>query len=690
MKDMISKQAKTTAPSRRLNRGGLAAINVIVLSLDNAAEDFQVVVKLEDTVMSLKLRVWGDLGFPPSHQKIVFSARSSKENGNLRWEDMSIPPSVQKKRFYTTILEDEKSFLECNLCDGAYVFLFLRPERNPTVIQIKYLWGPAVPITVDLKWTSVKTIKEMLAQKVGLPVQAQRLLCSGIELENEQTMGSIKVPQDKKFLLIRDTIFLAEHSTEIGREAQNGLVQDCSSETRSRYYILMEKQRTTFAEQITLKIRYLWGPSLQITVKRKSTTVKSIKRLIAIKLPLPVEAQILLCSGLELEDEWNMDKFVNLDDPQLLLIRNLRFFEECAIKIQFWWRLSKERKRGKHATIIQTWWRLIRERKREKCANCIQNWWRKLQRARKEYEKLRRLIWEKKIEKELKMSFARNDAALRIQSLYRGFRERRQHSQRVHEEKQRIAAIRIQSLYRGFRQRGKNRERKRRMAAVYIQSIYRGYRERISFSQKIRARRRWNKFQRKIVDITVAAFSIADQVKICIKMPSRWLYKKQKVLLQKGVLVAADVIRIIWPNIIITILLATTLGFIAQEGCRSIRATVRMGTEGTEWMWLNVHGFLSENLEATERALAAAVYIGGICIGMVISMSSLFTSQKMSFRGRSPYQKELGDSLLLSVGLRIFRAWRHSLLFAEKIFSLYFYLKFFEGVGRPIFVFPMV
>jgi len=113
-------------------------------------------------------------------------------------------------------------------------------------------------------------------------------------------------------------------------------------------------------------------------------------------------------------------------------------------------------------------------------------------------------------------------------------------------------------------------------------------------------------------------------------------------------------------------------------------------------MWLNVHGFLSENLEATERALAAAVYIGGICIGMVISMSSLFTSQKMSFRGRSPYQKELvavvptylrpnyynqlcyhlqGDSLLLSVGLRIFRAWRHSLLFAEKIFSLYFYLK---------------
>eukprot|EP00466_Bigelowiella_natans_P003157 jgi/Bigna1/70850/fgenesh1_pg.13_\ len=131
---------------------------------------------LQDTVKSLKIRVWAKLKIPPSHQKMVFSGK---------------------------VLEDSRTIQDCRIVDGCSIYLVINAGREAVQIKIRHLCGDPFRVTVDRRWTTIATIKQYIKHTLQVPLESQVLLRSGMIMSNEQTLNSIAYQKtDTSFFLV--------------------------------------------------------------------------------------------------------------------------------------------------------------------------------------------------------------------------------------------------------------------------------------------------------------------------------------------------------------------------------------------------------------------------------------------------------------------------------------------------------
>lgn len=105
---------------------------------------------------------------------------------------------AQKHSFY---YGDKHLFGYFKLGDyGIYQKVQLRADNAPFQIFVKTLNGTTVTLQVTPA-QSIKSVKEMLRQVDGVPVDHQRLLYAGKQLEDERTIGDYSIKKESTFHL---------------------------------------------------------------------------------------------------------------------------------------------------------------------------------------------------------------------------------------------------------------------------------------------------------------------------------------------------------------------------------------------------------------------------------------------------------------------------------------------------------
>jgi len=115
-------------------------------------------------------------------------------------KDIHLSISQQKMVYNDIELEDNKSLKEYNIKNEDIIDVIFKSNIN-IPINIKTLTGKIIPLDVDF-FDTFYDIKSKIYKKEGIPIDQQRLLYSGRQLENEFTLADYNVQKDSTLHLI--------------------------------------------------------------------------------------------------------------------------------------------------------------------------------------------------------------------------------------------------------------------------------------------------------------------------------------------------------------------------------------------------------------------------------------------------------------------------------------------------------
>ena len=258
------------------------------------------------------------------------------------------PQDQQKLMFANSMLESGHTISDYDIKDGCYLHVALDHRMQ---IYVKTMAGKIILLKVEPS-DFIENIKAMIQEKEGFPLDKQTLLFAGRVLEDGYILSDYNVQSGstvivvlrhalKIFVKIIDdrsiTLYVESSDTILSIKTKihimEGILPDGQiltfagqqledSRTLSEYKIKMESRLFLIHDHFEISVKTLTGRTIKPLVHPSDTIVR-IKAKIEDKEGIPVEQQILLYFGKDLNDhitifDYNIDSKCRL---QLLLRR---------------------------------------------------------------------------------------------------------------------------------------------------------------------------------------------------------------------------------------------------------------------------------------------------------------------------------------------------------------------------------